>query len=72
MWCGPWYFPCGDIGRLAVISTVNDLAMVCARCPLALSLALIPGEEGLAMAMASAHMAGPSGHSGCGVRRSGW
>jgi len=45
----PLVFPGGDIGRLAVIGTVNDLAMVGA-CPLALSLALIL-EEGLAMAM---------------------
>lgn len=44
----PLIFPGGDIGRLAVIGTVNDLAMVGAR-PLALSLALIL-EEGLAMA----------------------
>ncbi len=43
----PLIFPGGDIGRLAVIGTVNDLAMVGAR-PLALSLALIL-EEGLAM-----------------------
>ncbi len=43
----PIFFPGGDIGRLAVCGTVNDLAMSGAR-PLYLSLALII-EEGLAM-----------------------
>ncbi len=43
----PLEFPGGDIGRLAVCGTVNDLAMMGAT-PLALSLALIV-EEGLAM-----------------------
>ena len=41
----PLFFPGGDIGRLAVSGTVNDLAMVGAT-PLYLSLALII-EEGL-------------------------
>lgn len=45
----PLVFPGGDIGRLAVCGTVNDLAMVGAQ-PVALSLALII-EEGLEMAM---------------------
>lgn len=41
----PIFFPGGDIGRLAVYGTVNDLA-VCGARPLYLSLALII-EEGL-------------------------
>jgi hydrogenase expression/formation protein HypE len=41
----PLEFPGGDIGRLAVAGTVNDLAVIGAR-PLAISLALIL-EEGL-------------------------
>ena len=44
----PLFFPGGDIGRLAVIGSVNDLAMAGAR-PLALSLGLIV-EEGLPLA----------------------
>jgi len=40
----PLFFPGGDIGRLAVCGTVNDLAMVGAQ-PIALSLAFIV-EEG--------------------------
>jgi hydrogenase expression/formation protein HypE len=44
----PLEFPGGDIGRLAVCGTVNDLAMAGAE-PIALSLALIL-EEGLEMA----------------------
>ena len=44
----PLFFPGGDIGRLAVCGTVNDLA-VCGARPLALSCALIL-EEGLPMA----------------------
>ena len=44
----PLEFPGGDIGRLAVAGTVNDLACVGAR-PVALSLALIL-EEGLDLA----------------------
>jgi hydrogenase expression/formation protein HypE len=44
----PLFFPGGDIGRLAVCGTVNDLAMSGAR-PLYLSLALII-EEGLLVA----------------------
>jgi hydrogenase expression/formation protein HypE len=43
----PLFFPGGDIGRLAVFGSVNDLAMAGAR-PVALSLGLIL-EEGLAM-----------------------
>ena len=43
----PIFFPGGDIGKLAVHGTINDLAMRGAR-PLALSLGLIL-EEGLAM-----------------------
>ncbi len=42
----PLFFPGGDIGRLAVCGTVNDLAMMGAR-PLALSAAFVI-EEGLA------------------------
>jgi len=42
----PRFFPGGDIGRLAVCGTVNDLAAMGAR-PLALSLALVL-EEGFA------------------------
>jgi hydrogenase expression/formation protein HypE len=41
----PLFFPGGDLGRLAVFGTVNDLAVTGAR-PLALSLALVL-EEGL-------------------------
>ena len=44
----PIFFPGGDIGRLAVCGTVNDLAMSGAR-PLYLSLAFII-EEGLSLA----------------------
>ncbi len=44
----PIFFPGGDIGRLAVCGTVNDLAMSGAK-PLYLSLALII-EEGLPLA----------------------
>jgi hydrogenase expression/formation protein HypE len=44
----PLRFPGGDIGRLAVCGTVNDLAMMGAR-PLALSLAMVL-EEGLELA----------------------
>ncbi len=43
----PLFFPGGDIGKLAVNGTINDLAMVGAR-PLALSAAFIL-EEGLAL-----------------------
>jgi hydrogenase expression/formation protein HypE len=43
----PLFFPGGDIGRLAVCGTVNDLAMVGAR-PLYLTASFIL-EEGLAM-----------------------
>ncbi len=41
----PLFFPGGDIGRLAVCGTINDLAVMGAR-PLVLSLALVL-EEGL-------------------------
>jgi hydrogenase expression/formation protein HypE len=44
----PLFFPGGDIGRMAVIGSVNDLAMAGAR-PVALSLGLIL-EEGLPIA----------------------
>src|SRR5210317_206105 len=44
----PLFFPGGDIGRLAVCGTVNDLAMCGAR-PLALSVGLIL-EEGFPLA----------------------
>jgi len=44
----PLFFPGGDIGRLAVHGTINDLAMCGAR-PLALSCALVL-EEGLPLA----------------------
>jgi len=44
----PLEFPGGDIGRLAVCGTVNDLA-VCGAAPRAISLALVI-EEGLAVA----------------------
>ena len=44
----PLEFPGGDIGRLAVCGTVNDLAVMGAR-PLALSLAMVM-EEGLPIA----------------------
>lgn len=39
----PWKFPGGDIGRLAVCGTVNDLA-VCGARPLGLALGLIIAE----------------------------
>ena len=45
----PVVFPGGDIGRLAVAGTVNDLAVMGAR-PIALSLGLIL-EEGLSLAL---------------------
>jgi len=44
----PLFFPGGDIGKLAVCGTINDLAVVGAR-PIALSLALIV-EEGFPIA----------------------
>ncbi|GIW89189.1 MAG: hydrogenase expression/formation protein HypE [Isosphaeraceae bacterium] len=43
----PLFFPGGDIGRLAVHGTINDLA-VCGAEPLYLSMAII-AEEGLAI-----------------------
>jgi hydrogenase expression/formation protein HypE len=45
----PPFFPGGDIGRLAVAGTVNDLAMMGATDPLGLSLAVVI-EEGFARA----------------------
>ncbi len=45
----PLFFPGGDIGRLAVSGTVNDLAMMGATEPLALTCAVIV-EEGFAKA----------------------
>ncbi len=45
----PLFFPGGDIGRLAVSGTVNDLAMMGATEPLALTCAVIV-EEGFARA----------------------
>src|SRR5512140_168614 len=41
----PLFFPGGDIGRLAVCGTVNDLAMMGAVAPLALTCAVVI-EEG--------------------------
>jgi hydrogenase expression/formation protein HypE len=45
----PSFFPGGDIGRLAVCGTVNDLAMMGAVAPLGLSLSVVL-EEGFARA----------------------
>ena len=45
----PRFFPGGDIGRLAIAGTVNDLAMMGATEPLALTCGIIL-EEGLARA----------------------
>jgi hydrogenase expression/formation protein HypE len=45
----PWCFPGGDIGRLAVCGTVNDLAMMGACTPLALTCAVVI-EDGFARA----------------------
>ena len=39
----PWRFPGGDIGRLAIAGTVNDLA-VCGATPLGIALGLILAE----------------------------
>ena len=39
----PWRFPGGDVGRLAVCGTVNDLAM-CGAMPVGLALSLIMAE----------------------------
>jgi hydrogenase expression/formation protein HypE len=56
----PPFFPGGDIGRLAVFGTCNDLA-VCGGAPLALSLALVLEEgfplEDLRRVLASAQAA---------------
>lgn len=45
----PPFFPGGDIGRLAVSGTVNDLAMMGATAPVGLACAVVL-EEGFAMA----------------------
>jgi hydrogenase expression/formation protein HypE len=45
----PIFFPGGDIGRLAVCGTVNDLAMMGATQPLGLTLGVVV-EEGFALA----------------------
>ncbi len=58
----PIIFPGGDIGRLAVCGTVNDLAMVGAQ-PVGLSLALIV-EEGLPLRTLDTIMR--SVHDACG------
>jgi hydrogenase expression/formation protein HypE len=45
----PWEFPGGDIGRLSISGTVNDLAMMGATEPLGLTSAIVV-EEGFALA----------------------
>jgi hydrogenase expression/formation protein HypE len=55
----PLFFPGGDIGKLAVCGTVNDLSMVGAK-PLYLSLALII-EEGLSFDLLDGVMESVSG-----------
>ena len=63
----PLEFPGGDIGRLAVVGTCNDLAMAGAR-PQWLSLALIL-EEGLELALLRRLLASLAGAAvECGVR----
>lgn len=63
----PLFFPGGDIGRLAVHGTVNDLAMVGAR-PLWLTLGLIL-EEGLPLAQLRAILASVrAAAEACGVQ----
>ena len=61
----PIFFPGGDIGRLAVCGTVNDLAVVGAT-PLCISLALII-EEGFPVAQLDSIMA--SVRSACGAKQ---
>ena len=64
----PLFFPGGDIGKLAVCGTVNDLAMVGAR-PLYLSAGFII-EEGLAftdLERVAASMAGAAREAGVAV-----
>lgn len=51
----PLFFPGGDIGKIAICGTVNDLAVMGAK-PIALSLALVL-EEGLPMAILERVMA---------------
>ncbi len=63
----PLFFPGGDIGKLAVCGTVNDLAVVGAR-PLYLSCALVI-EEGLPVAVLERVLASMSRWAKrCGVR----
>lgn len=45
----PAFFPGGDIGRLAICGTVNDLAMMGATAPLGITSAIVV-EEGYALA----------------------
>ena len=45
----PWEFPGGDIGRLSISGTVNDLAMMGATEPLGLTCAVVL-EEGFSLA----------------------
>jgi len=45
----PWEFPGGDIGRLSISGTVNDLAMMGATEPLGLTSAIVI-EEGFSLA----------------------
>src|SRR5688500_6646898 len=45
----PWEFPGGDIGRLSISGTVNDLAMMGATEPLGLTCAVVL-EEGFVLA----------------------
>jgi hydrogenase expression/formation protein HypE len=63
----PVEFPGGDIGRLAVVGTANDLAMACAR-PAHLSVSLIL-EEGLPLALLRRQVASMRSAAGeCGLR----
>jgi len=63
----PLEFPGGDIGRLAVIGTANDLAMAAAR-PRFLSVSLIL-EEGLPLALLRRVVASMAAAAGqCGLR----
>ena len=56
----PLFFPGGDIGRLAVAGTVNDIAMIGAE-PLALASGLVL-EEGLPLTDLDRILAPPIGH----------
>ena len=63
----PLEFPGGDIGRLAVIGTANDLAMAAA-CPRHLSVSLIL-EEGLPLPLLRRVVASMAAAAGeCGLR----